>query len=607
MEIKLDFTRTDSYAAIINGCEDAIISTNPSGIITVWNPTAEKLFGYTSHEITGKPIELVYPGSKSEKPLSKEFKSSVWRTKEGKLCHVSFSSFPINSSDGTLGGTAFIVKGEKPDYDYFKSLNSNDHFFSQFIEDAPVAIYTCDPTGKILQYNKLAAAMWGRCPEEGDKWCGSWKIYSLNGDEMPLSECPMAQALREERQIIGGEIIIERPDNTRHHVLPHPKPIFDRNGKLAGAINMIVDLTEATLARKNVNWLAEIVESSGDAIISKTLDGTIRSWNSSAERIFGYSSSEMIGGSVNKLLPKDRLDEEPEIIKRLGNGERVEHFDTQRLVKGGTLIDVSLSISPIFDANGKVIGASKIARNISDRKEAEKVLSDKNRELERINEELNEFAYIISHDLKAPLRAISSLSHFLVQDYADKLGTTGKNQIELLDGRIRRMSNLIQGLLEYSRIGKTKDLIREIKLKDLVEEIWTSLSPPDTINLEYEELPVIYFERVPLYHIFQNLLSNAIKFMFKGQLGVIRVAVTEKVDHLEFMVSDNGPGIDPKYYNRIFKIFQTLNARDEVESTGVGLTIVKKTIEHYGGDIWVTETSGGGATFHFTFPRLKKP
>lgn len=237
----------------------------------------------------------------------------------------------------------------------------------ELLLESPVAIYTCDVKGVIQIYNKAAVELWGRAPEAGkDQWCGSWKIYRPDGTPLPLDQCPMAIILKGGKVSPDVEIIIERPDGSRRHVIPHPQPILDLSGAITGAANMLVDITDSKIAETNSARLAAIIRSSSDAIISKTLDGIITSWNPAAERLFGYKCEEMIGQHITKLIPPDRLNEEPMIIDRLKKGERVDHFETKRMTKDGELIDISLTISPVRDKKDKIIGASKIARNITE-------------------------------------------------------------------------------------------------------------------------------------------------------------------------------------------------------------------------------------------------
>ena len=218
----------------------------------------------------------------------------------------------------------------------------------------PVAVYTTDAAGIITFYNEAAARFWGREPELfQEKWCGSLKLYWPDGTALPLDECPMAQTLKTGLPVRGVQAIVERPDGSRAFFEPYPTPLFDDKGRLTGAVNMLVDITERKQLERSQAHLSAIVESSEDAILSKNLDGIIQSWNKGAERLFGYTAEETIGKPILILIPENRHNEEPEIIARIRRGERVDHFETVRRHKDGTLIDISLTISPVRDGSGR--------------------------------------------------------------------------------------------------------------------------------------------------------------------------------------------------------------------------------------------------------------
>jgi PAS domain S-box-containing protein len=247
-------------------------------------------------------------------------------------------------------------------------LIEGDDFFRELINSLPAAVYTTDPSGRITYYNEAAASLWGCRPALGNsEWCGSWKLFWPDGRVLPHDQCPMAIAVKEQRPIRGVEAVAERPDGSRVPFLPFATPIFNAAGVFVGAVNILVDITERKRAEIATQRLAAIVDSSDDAIISKDLDGTINSWNSAAERLFGYTAEEVIGKSVTILIPQDRQDEESFIIGRIRRGERVDHYETVRRRKDGNLIDVSLTVSPVRDMQGGIIGASKIARDITQR------------------------------------------------------------------------------------------------------------------------------------------------------------------------------------------------------------------------------------------------
>jgi signal transduction histidine kinase len=222
--------------------------------------------------------------------------------------------------------------------------------------------------------------------------------------------------------------------------------------------------------------------------------------------------------------------------------------------------------------------------------------------LESMNLELSDFAHIVSHDLKAPLRAIGSLADWLKEDYAEKLGDNGVETLDLLKGRVRRMNNLIEGILSYSRSVGEEERIDEVNLRDLVEEVVEVVSPPGNIKIELESGPeVVHCDKTRLEQVIQNLLTNAVKYNDKEE-GIIKINCVPEDGYFKFRVSDNGIGIDKKYFDKIFQIFQTLAPRDKSETAGVGLAIVKKIVENYGGSIWLESEVGSGTTFYFTLP-----
>jgi PAS domain S-box-containing protein len=245
---------------------------------------------------------------------------------------------------------------------------------TELLEALPVAVYTTDAAGRITFYNRAAAELWGHHPELGSsQWCGSWRLYWPDGRPLPHGECPMAVALKEGREVRGVAAIAERPDGTRVRFLSYPTPLRDASGRLVGALNLLMDVTERHDSELESARLAAIVVSSDDAIISKTLDGRITSWNAGATRIFGYEASEMIGESILRIIPPELHGEEREILARLRRGERIDHYETVRVARDGRRVDVSLTVSPLRDRSGRVVGASKVGRDITDRKRAEKM------------------------------------------------------------------------------------------------------------------------------------------------------------------------------------------------------------------------------------------
>jgi len=248
------------------------------------------------------------------------------------------------------------------------------------------------------------------------------------------------------------------------------------------------------------------------------------------------------------------------------------------------------------------VANKKLQQEIIERKRIEARQAELLEEIKSINQELDSFAYVVSHDLKAPLRGISTLAEWIATDYADKLDDNGKEQLKLLGSRVDRMKNLIDGILQYSRIGRVKEDKVQVDLNKVVKSVAELISPPKNITITVEDaLPVIKCEQTRIAQVFQNLLSNAIKYMDKPN-GLIKITCDAEKGFWKFGVADNGPGIEEKHFERIFQLFQTLQPKEGTESTGIGLTLVKKIVEMYGGKVWVESKVGIGSTFFFTLP-----
>jgi len=369
---------------------------------------------------------------------------------------------------------------------------------------------------------------------------------------------------------------------------------------------IIRDITERKKSEEMLRLLGAIVESSDDVIISKTLDGIVSSWNNGAEKLFGYSTTEAMGKDMSFLIPPDKLQEEVDIINSLREGKTIDHLETVRLNKIGKRIDVSLTISPIRDIAGQIMGASKVGRDITYRKEAEAKLFRYMLDLERSNKDLDDFAYIASHDLKEPLRGLFNNAKFLQQDYADKLDQAGVAKLQRLGYLCQRMEQLVNDLLYFSRLGRQELAIQLTDMNLVVQDIKSLIDSPDvTINIP-QKLPEIICDKLRVMEALRNLITNAIKYNDKKS-KVIEIGIKDKVEikngveHQVFYVKDNGIGIEEEFFEDIFRIFKRLNEEDDdKKGTGVGLTFVRKIIERHGGRIWLASAPGKGTTFYFT-------
>jgi len=245
----------------------------------------------------------------------------------------------------------------------------------------------------------------------------------------------------------------------------------------------------------------------------------------------------------------------------------------------------------------------KLKQQITERKQAEQSLTELLKKVKSTNQELKDFASIVSHDLKTPLRGIRTIADWVLTDYGDKLGEDGKEQMNLLLERVERTYSLIDGVFQYLRVGRVEEKREHVNLNKFVPEVIDMAVPPENIEITVEnELPSIECEEIHIMQVFQNLLSNAIKYMDKPK-GQIKIGCVEDDGFWKFSVADNGPGIEEKHFERIFKMFQALSTRDDFEGTGIGLTVAKKIVELYGGKIWVESKSGEGSIFFFTLPK----
>lgn len=369
----------------------------------------------------------------------------------------------------------------------------------ELLDVLPAAIYTTDADGRITYYNEAAAALWGCRPRlNSDQWCGSWRLYRPDGTPLPHDQCPMAVALKEERPIKGAEAIAERPDGTRVPFMAFPTPLHDASGMLVGAVNMLVDLGERRSAERAAHRLVSMVESSDDAIVSKDLNGTIATWNKGAERLFGYFAEEIVGKPITTIIPSDRQDEETGILERIRRGERVEHFETVRQRKDGQLVNISLTVSPIFDNSGKIIGASKIARDITDRKRRE--------------EQITLLAREADHRTKNLLALAQATVHL-------SQGATPDELKAAIEGRLRALAHA-HALLARSRWAGAD-------LRALVTE---ELSPycqddPDRARIEGPSLMLEQQAAQAMAVAVHELTTNAVKYGAlsapKGRISVV--------------------------------------------------------------------------------------
>jgi PAS domain S-box-containing protein len=483
-------------SAIIDSSDDAIVSKSLDGLVTSWNSSAERIFGYTADEMRGRPVALLLPPGREaeeEEILAK------------------------------------VRRGER--VDHFETIRQ-----------------------------------------------------------------------RKDGQLVDVSVTIS--------------PIRDAQGTIVGASKVARDITDIKRGNRAGLLLAAIVSSSEDAIVSKSLDGIITSWNNAAERLFGYTPAEAIGQPVLMLVPLDRKEEEPKILAQIRRGERVDHFETIRVRKNGELFPVSLTISPIKAGNGQIVGASKIARDITDFKrissEREQLLESERSarsQAEHANRMKDEFLSTVSHELRTPLNAIVGW----IQVMKDSEGRPKElaRGIEVIERNARMQAQLIDDLLDLGRIssGKMTIDVEYIEIGSVLQEAIASVRPGAEIKqigiktILSDVRGAMMGDKRRLQQILWNLLSNSVKFTQNG--GKIVVSVARVNSHVEIAIADNGRGIASEFLPHVFERFRQADSSTtrQLGGLGIGLSLVKQLVDLHGGDVHVeSEGLGHGATFTVILP-----
>jgi PAS domain S-box-containing protein len=374
------------------------------------------------------------------------------------------------------------------------------------------------------------------------------------------------------------------------------------------------DITERKRLESLSNQLAAIVASSDDAIFSRGLDGTIMTSNAAAERLFGYEPEELIGRNIAIILPESSKTEETAILAKLRKGEGIRHFETTRIKKDGTSIPVSLTISPMKDDSGNLMGFSNIVRDITERKKAEAAIHDLNdtleqrvkdrtAELETANKELESFSYSVSHDLRSPLRSIDGFSRVLLEDFGDKLGEEGKDSLRRVRMASQRMGELIDDLLQLSQLTRSEMCRTPLDLSALARTVAHELAnaqPGRRVEFVIEPNLAATADASLMQVVLTNLLGNAWKFTSKLDDARIEFGRTNRERVHAFFVRDNGVGFDMAYVHKLFGAFQRLHDSTEFPGTGIGLTNVQRVIHRHKGRVWAESEPNHGATFYFT-------
>jgi PAS domain S-box-containing protein len=467
-----------------------------------------------------------------------------------------------------------------------------------FIENAAVCLHWVAEDGTLLWANRAELALLGYRREE---YIGR-NIADFHVDRQVVVD--LLERRRHNDELFNDDVRLRCKDGSVRHVAINSS-VYREDGRFIYSRCVTSDVTNLKRSFELRERLAAIVESSDDAIISKGLNGIIQSWNLGAERIFGYKAEEVIGKHISMLAPPDVVDEVPSILEHVARGDRIDHYITKRRTKEGRILTVSLTVSPIRDASGEIIGASKVARDITDRQRQEQAIRDANAELERSNFDLQQFAYSASHDFQEPLRMISAYCELLQKKFAGELGPVGREYIGYAVNGVLRMEQLLKDLRAYVQAtavdqAQAKDVDAAMVLNKVLGGLESSIRESGAV-ITSSGLPKVRVHEFQLEQIFLNLIGNAIRYRGSDPPS-IQIAAERRESDWMFSVRDNGIGIQPQYKEQIFGMFKRLHSIVEYPGTGMGLAICRRIIERARGQIWVDSEPGHGATFHFTIP-----
>ncbi|HMJ69023.1 MAG TPA: PAS domain S-box protein [Cyclobacteriaceae bacterium] len=548
----------------------------------------------------------------------------------------------IIPSDKMLTSNEYVATREPGNAETIDTAGEeSEATFRRLVKNLPAGVYSCDAQGRINFYNEAAVKVWGREPELGkEQWCGSWKMIALDGTPLPAEACPMAIAFKEGRAIMGEEIIVARADGSRSIVQVYPQPIYGPSGKITGAINMVIDVTDQREAARKIRESEEnfrqLAELTPEKVSAADNEGNFIFYNQSWQDYTGLTLEEIKKLGFNKIVhPEDN----PELNKRWMNSLKTGNafeMEVRLLHKSGDYKWHLGRTAAVKDDNGNItkwIGTTTEIETQKKQKEeleatvikrtyelhqANQKLQEKNAELNIMNKELESFAYISSHDLQEPLRKIQTFVSRIVESEYAALTDRGKDYFDRMRGAAFRMQTLIQDLLSYSRTTDANKKFVQKDLNKIVDEVKADLY--ETIEeknatIEVDGLCEVNIIPFQFSQMMYNLISNSLKFSIKDNPPLIviksNIAKGEQLTNRDLdpdrkychiSITDNGIGFEPEYKDKIFEVFQRLHTREEYQGTGIGLAIVKKIVANHEGVITATGELNKGATFDIYIP-----
>ena len=603
-----------------NALPVVVYETDTTGRMTFVNTTAFDLFGYAKEEIeAGVSIfQLIAPADR--KRARAMFRRRMNEEDVGRVEYTGLrkdkSTFPVSIRAVVmmLDGVVIGQRGVILDITELSEAQEELRKHATMFDAAHDCIVTLDPEGIITYWNRGAERLYGWTTQEAE----GQNANALLRTRFPESREVLWPKLMESG-LWEGELTQVTRDGVPVTVASSWTLMKDESGNASAILEISSDVTErkraeSALAESEAK-LRITFATMADGIVIAALDETVTDCNEAILRLTQRSREEIIGKPFEDFLPPEFRSLISDARKFLvgavllrtepgGGKKETVRTDAQLLRKNGERVDIEANISTIEDAAGQPAEFLIVARDVTERKQMEQQLDDTLADLKRSNAELEQFAYIASHDLQEPLRMITSYMQIIEEDYKGKLDADADQYIAFTVEGAKRMQTLIDDLLAYSRVGTRGEPFIPTSMNSVLSKAIANLQvaiEESHAVVTHDQLPTVLGDESQLIQLFQNLLGNAIKFR-GDDAPIIHVGVEETKDGWVFSVHDNGIGIDMKYIERIFTIFQRLHARDEYPGTGIGLAVVKKIVERHGGRIWVESAPESGSTFYFTLP-----